>query len=148
MDSNNRTKASNSRMINIFRKMLSEKWHAMIGPDRKDGGGGDRRRRFSGEERTGEESRMGDEEKEFDSSCIPSAYPLNDRSIIDHYYRMTGPYCRGISASTPPPISFSALYRGPFRRLPAPHPAWGTACGGHRSLVLLEHPPRVSRIPA
>lgn len=31
------------------------------------------------------------------------------------------------------PISFSALYRGPFRRLPAPHPAWGTACGvtGH-----------------
>lgn len=40
MDSNNRTKMSNSRMINIFRKMLSEKWHAMIGPDRKDGGEG------------------------------------------------------------------------------------------------------------
>lgn len=114
------------------------------GPDRKEGGRGSKEA-VLGEERAGEES-VGDEEKEFDSSCIPPAYPLNDRSIIDHYYRMTGPYCRGISASTPPPISFSGLYRGPFRRLPAPHPAWGTACEGHRSLVLLEHPPRVSRI--
>lgn len=57
---------------------------------------------------------MGDEEKEFDSSCIPSAYPLNDRSIIDHYYRMTGPYCRSISASTPPPSPFRPFTVDPF----------------------------------